>query len=168
MQKYELLLVLPGTLDENESEEKAGEILKIVKEHSGETELVKMGKNRLAYPIKQIRYGYFYTIIFSAEADSLKILHEKLGLMRELLRAVITRFKIKYAPSATPAYGYSREDLGVDSRPVVFEKREEKKEEIKAEVPAIKTETRKTTLDLKDIDKKLDEILDDKNLVAGI
>lgn len=165
MQKYELLLVLPGTLDDNESEAKAGEVLNLVKEHAAETELVKIGKNRLAYPIQQIRYGYFYTIIFSAEAASLKALQKKLGLMRNLLRATITRFKIKYTPSATPAYRYNREDVGGEDRSVVYEK---KKEEAAVETPIVKAEPRKLILDLKDIDKKLDEILDDKNLVAGV
>lgn len=166
MQKYELLLVLPGTLDDNESEAKAGEVLNLVKEHAVEAELVKIGKNRLAYPIKQIRYGYFFTIIFSAETAGLKALQGKLGLMRDLLRAVVAHFKVKYTPSTTPAYGYNREDVGGEDRSVVYEK---KKEEAVVEVPvAVKAEPRKSTLDLKDIDRKLDEILDDKNLVAGI
>ncbi len=172
MKKYELLLVLPGTLDDKESEEKATEVLNLVKEHTTDAELVTIGKNRLAYPIKQIRYGYFYTIIFSAESAGLKTLHTKLGLMRDLLRAVITLFKVKYTPSATPAYNYGREDSSNEDRdrPVVYQKKEEKK------IPAIDVEEeavfvptlRKSTLDLKDIDKKLDEILDEKNLVAGI
>jgi ribosomal protein S6 len=169
MKKYELLLVLPGTLDDKESEAKAIEVLNLVKEHTTDAELVTIGKNRLAYPIKQIRYGYFYTIIFSADSASLKTLHTKLGLMRDLLRAVITLFKLKYAPSTTPAYSYGREDSNED-RPVVYQKKEVVSVVEAAEdaTPTPVPTPRKSTLDLKDIDKKLDEILDEKNLVAGV
>lgn len=171
MKKYELLLVLPGTLDDKESEAKAIEVLNLVKEHATDTELVTIGKNRLAYPIKQIRYGYFYTIIFSAETEGLKTLHTKLGLMRDLLRAIITLFKQKYAPSTTPAYSYGREDSSNEERPTVYQKKEVAPApvmEVEEEVVAPVVAPRKSTLDLKDIDKKLDEILDEKNLVSGI
>lgn len=169
MKKYELLLVLPGTLDDKESEAKATEVLNLVKEHATEAELVTIGKNRLAYPIKQIRYGYFYTIIFTADSVGLKTLHTKLGLMRDLLRAVITLFKLKYAPSTTPAYSYGKEDSSNEDRPVVYQKKEVVSVAEAAEDAVVAPVTpRKVPLDLKDIDKKLDEILDEKNLVAGI
>ena len=168
MKKYELLLVLPGTLDDKESEAKATEVLNVVKEHSTEAELVTIGKNRLAYPIKQIRYGYFYTIIFTTDTPSLKTLQTKLGLMRDVLRAVITLFKVKYAPSTTPAYNYGREDSSNEDRPVVYQKKEEVSVVEAAEDAVSAPTPKKPALDLKDIDKKLDEILDEKNLVAGV
>jgi ribosomal protein S6 len=163
MKKYELLLVLPGTLDEKESEVKAQEVLNLVKEYGEEAELVEMGKNRLAYPIKQIRYGYFYTVIFQAEAEKIKELQVKLGLMRDLLRAVISHFKVKYSPGTAPLYSYNKEENLEERVVAAVEPKAEYKEEI-----AVSVAPRKTTLDLKDIDKKLDEILDEKNLVAGV
>ncbi len=95
MKKYELLLVLPGTLDEMEAKTRSNEVIDLVKEFSQDVEIDEMGKNRLAYPIKHIRYGYFYTIVFSAETDGLKKLQDKLALQRDLLRSIISIFNIK-------------------------------------------------------------------------
>lgn len=92
MKKYELLLVLPGTLDDKEAEVRSEETLKLVHECGENVVVNAMGKNRLAYPIKQIRYGYFYTVVFDAEASKVKILENKLRLSREVLRSMITYY----------------------------------------------------------------------------
>jgi ribosomal protein S6 len=79
MHKYELLLILPGTLDEREAEQKLNDVVTVVKEFSKHVEPSTLGKNRLAYPVKQIRYGYFYTIIFEAETKQVTALQAKLS-----------------------------------------------------------------------------------------
>ncbi len=164
MKKYELLLVLPGTLDEKEAEVKSQEILELVKKHSEEAELTTMGKNRLAYPVKQIRYGYFYTVIFQADAKELKKLQDKLNLMRDLLRAVISVHNPNWAKVEKISYVTS--DVGLNTntseektavQPVV-EVKENK--DVKETVEAKK-------IDMKDIDKKLDEILDG-GMITGV
>ncbi len=92
MRKYELLLILPGTLDDTEAEKKSNEILELVKSNAKSVNISPIGKNRLAYPVRQIRYGYFYTIVFEAETKGLQILQKKLSLMRDLIRAMVTHF----------------------------------------------------------------------------
>jgi small subunit ribosomal protein S6 len=144
MQKYELLLILPGTLDDIEAEKRLGEVVEVVKEHSGSVETNNQGKNRLAYPVKQIRYGYFYTIVFEAEPAKARELQDKLRLMRDLLRAMITHFNTNV--STSQKINYTTNAIGVTTMQEQEEpvKKEEKKEEI----------------DVEDINKKLDEILD--------
>ncbi len=144
MQKYELLLILPGTLDDIEAEKRLGEVVEVVKEHSDSVETNNQGKNRLAYPVKQIRYGYFYTIVFEAEPAKARELQDKLRLMRDLLRAMITHFNTNV--STSQKINYTTNAIGVTTMQEQEEpvKREEKKEEI----------------DVEDINKKLDEILD--------
>src|SRR3989344_812748 len=144
MQKYELLLILPGTLDDNEAEKRLGEVVEVVKEHSGDVETNNQGNNRLAYPVKQIRYVYFYTIVFEAEPAKARELQDKLRLMRDLLRAMITHFNTNV--STSQKINYTTNAIGVTTMQEQEEpvKREEKKEEI----------------DVEDINKKLDEILD--------
>ncbi len=151
MKKYELLLVLPGTLDEKEAEVKSGEILNLVKAVSSDAELNVLGKNRLAYPVKQIRYGYFYTIIFSAEAADLKIVQGKIGLMRDILRGIISLHNSKW--SANQKISYSTNEVGVTTMMQDSEKTKPAEEAKK--------------VDLKEIDKKLDEILDG-SIIAGV
>lgn len=161
MKKYELLLVLPGTLDEQEAQNRSNEILSIVKDNSEQAEISAMGKMRLAYPIKQIRYGYFYTIVFNAEVKGLKTLQEKLGLMRDLLRAMFTDFNVAYNPAQKATYGVpSSENVASEEVKTEFVSAPKAEKPVVAEKPAEK-------VDMQAIDKKLDEILSG-NIIAGV
>jgi len=170
MNKYELLLVLPGTFDEKEVEIEANKVLVVVNEMSTNATANKLGKNRLAYPIKQIRYGYFYTVVFEAETDKIKILKNKLDLDKNILRSVITKYNEKMANAQKIAYfsteGREEQEEDTIEEKKVFEpiKKEETKEEVKEEVKIDDVKP----MDLKDIDKKLDEILADDNLMTKI
>ena len=182
MKKYELLLVLPGTLDENEAETRSLEILTLVKEKDEKAHMDVLGKNRLAYPIKLIRYGYFYTVVFTAEPEDLKYVQDKLGLERDLLRSIISIFNVKSGGNKTISYS----STGAMEKPVAKIKKivkekpvSDKKEEILEETKTDKKEekiNKKESLsadrqekvvkkpaekvNMEDINKKLDEILD--------
>lgn len=160
MKKYELLLALPGTLDEKEAKKRAEEVLGLVKEFDAEGILTTLGKTRLAYPIKQIRYGYFYTIVFGVEPDALKNLQIKLGLARDLLRAVISEYNEKFTNSQK--ISYTTNTLGVTmvgeaaTEEIKSMVESETAEPVKVEHTAKKEEP---AVDMTDINKKLDEIL---------
>jgi len=168
MKKYELLLVLPGTLDENEAETRSTEILTLVKEKDEKAHMDVLGKNRLAYPIKLIRYGYFYTVVFTAEPEDLKYIQDKLGLERDLLRSIISIFNVKSGGNKKIAYSTT----GAMEKPVAKSKKIEKeepaidkKEEIAEETKVDKKEEKTAKkpaekVNMEDINKKLDEILD--------
>jgi len=161
MKKYELLLVLPGTLDEQEAQNRSNEILSFVKENGEQAEISPMGKMRLAYPIKQIRYGYFYTIVFNAEVKGLKVLQEKLGLMRDLLRAMFTDFNVAYNPAQKAVYGTpSADTVLTEETKTEFVSVPKVEKQVIPEKPAEK-------VDMQAIDKKLDEILSG-NIIAGV
>ncbi len=104
MKKYELFLVLPGTLEEGEVQKKIEEIKKFVEENVQEATLSSLGKNRLSYPVKQIRYGYFYTITFLSEGANVTTLRAKLALRRDILRSIITHFNVELSPVQKAAY----------------------------------------------------------------
>ncbi len=154
MKKYELLVVLPGTLDEKESAARIEEVLAMLKENSQDAELHELGKNRLAYPIKQIRYGYYYTIVFDAEPVGLKVIQEKLALMRDLLRTMITFFNTNITTAQKIAY--STNELGITTMA-----------ERAGDKPVVKDEKSVAPVDLAEIDKKLDEIIDG-GIIPGI
>ena len=161
MKKYELLLVLPGTLDEKEAETRSNEILSTVKEYGADAELAPMGKMRLAYPIKQIRYGYFYTIIFGTETKELKALQTKLGLLRDLLRAIIS----VYNPSYTPASKMLFTTTITGANNTNNNNNEEVSEVEKFEKPTEKPADKKVSI--QEIDKKLEEILSGE-IISGV
>lgn len=161
MKKYELLLILPGTLDENEAAKRMGEILSLVKEHAQDVETHDLGKNRLAYPINQIRYGYFYTLVFNADVEGLKVLQKKLSLLRDLLRAIISIFNTSL--TANQKIAYTTDTLGITTMaPNAGEEPEAKF--VKAPV---KAEPKDEKVNLEDIDKKLDQILDG-DIIPGV
>ncbi len=181
MNKYELLLILPGTLDEKQAETRAAEMVAMVKEYAEHVELTTIGKNRLAYPIKQIRYGYFYTLVFSADPAPLKVLETKLSLLRDVLRTMVTNFNTTL--TATQKIAYSMDNLGATP---LMEKAPLMKvpASVGAATPVQPTmvatpdkpmaeviphsSIKPDPLDMEEITKKLDEILSGDNIIPGV
>ena len=180
MQNYELLFILPGTLSEDEVPALIDKVKETLVENGAENLSAKdMGKSRLAYPIKHIRYGYFHLAHFEAEGNSVEVIKAKLKLIPELLRNLITIYdpikgmsdKINFGHIGATSRGDEprNKEREVDnvaanvrtSTPKVKEEMEEKKEEViekKETKTTSKKDSEKVALD--DIDKKLDEILD--------
>ncbi|MFA7654019.1 MAG: 30S ribosomal protein S6 [Candidatus Magasanikbacteria bacterium] len=152
MKKYELLLVLPGTLDEKEAEARAQEILNMIKEQASDAELHNLGKSRLAYPINQIRYGYYYTIVFTCDSSGLKLIQGKIHLMRDLLRTMISYFNTNL--TSAQRISYTTDSSGITT--MAQSEAEPKKKFVATE-----------KVDLAEIDKKLDEILEG-DVIPGV
>jgi small subunit ribosomal protein S6 len=166
MKNYELLYILPGTLSEDEAAPLAEKVNSVLSE-SGATEVVinDLGKNRLAYPIKNIRYGYFRLVRFQAEPAVVEVIKGKLDLLAEVLRYFVKTYnplkeketRIQYPVSRTEKIAAEREGhqpvkgAPTESGPVVKKTKEKK--------PAEK-------VSLEEIDKQLDEILG--NEIAGV
>ncbi len=162
-----MLLILPGTLDDKEVEKRAEEVLQMVKDLSEEAELISMGKNRLAYPIKQIRYGYFYTVVFTATQEKVKQLEEKIRLTSDILRGIISHFNVSLTAQQRSAYA---------AQPIPMEEAVEKvstaqmaekvaalvgSEESAATETAVKSTAARDIekLDIDSINKKLDDLM---------
>jgi small subunit ribosomal protein S6 len=54
-----------------------------------------MGKRKFAYPINNIRYGYYYAVEFDAETDVVPGLNDKLRLHEDVLRHLIIKKKVQ-------------------------------------------------------------------------
>ncbi|MDO8626095.1 MAG: 30S ribosomal protein S6 [Candidatus Magasanikbacteria bacterium] len=109
--KYELLAVFPGTLDDAQVKTQSEALLEVVKMSGSDAEIHPLGKNRLAYPINHIRYGYFFTYVFSTEPALIKELEKKLALSRDLLRSLITHFNTTL--TASQRIVYTTDSLGL-------------------------------------------------------
>lgn len=100
MQNYELLFILPGTLSEDEVKPAVEAVKNTVTQNGGQNYTCEdMGKSRLAYPIKHIRYGYFQLAHFEAEAVQVVAIEKKLRLLTQLLRALVQKFDSKTSMS---------------------------------------------------------------------
>ena len=152
MKKYELLFVLPGTLDEKEAEVRAQEILGLIKDQAADAEIHNLGKSRLAYPINQIRYGYYYTVVFTCEPAGLKVVQDKINLMRDILRTMISYFNTNM--TSAQRISYATDSVGITT---MVQSEEEPKKRAKA----------LEKVDLAEIDKKLDEILEG-DVIPGV
>jgi len=190
MKYYEMLCVLPGTMTEEEIKSSVEAVSQIVVKHNPENVTVEdMGKSRLAYPIKHIRYGYFQLFRFNLETEKINQLEKDVRLLDKMLRISIAicdpndtiHYKLALdptAPSAPPKP--EREERGrarhreterkIEEAPKV-EVSTEVKEEVKPEekientvveeVKEVPKTAKKTTISVEEIDKKLDEILQD-------
>ncbi|MBI4426973.1 MAG: 30S ribosomal protein S6 [Candidatus Magasanikbacteria bacterium] len=180
MQNYELLFVVPGTLSEDEVAPVVEKVKKVVLDNAGASwEMEAMEKRRLAYPMKHIRYGYFYLAFFQAEAEAVVKMQNELRLMPETLRALVTKFdpekqkmrRIEFGTTPTPGMDAVKNAVetismeaaanvgpAVVAAPVAVETIVEPVQEEKA--AAVSAKKTKKPIDLAEIDKKLDEILD--------
>lgn len=187
MNHYELLFILPGTLDENEAKPLVDKVKNIVEKNDGKNLTVsELDKRRLAYPMKHIRYGYFGLAYFEAEPAMVKKMEADFGLDRDFLRAFVKKInpnvhtlkqinfgQVPTVNAEVPSYKKTQEEEFATIKKVAAEEVPEVSEVSEEETPVVaeaiaeektvkkvspKKKEEKVNLD--DIDKKLDEILD--------
>lgn len=172
------MCIFPGTLAEDELPEIVAKVTNTIEEVGGQhIHATDVEKNRLAYPMKHIRYGYFAYFIFEMEPTQVPTLTHKLRLMSGMLRTLINA----YDPSMKQALEDRLAEIkrrienrvGMSAAPVEEEPETTKEAPApkKEKTPApTKEETKETEtkeeepeekVDMQDIDKKLDALLDD-------
>jgi len=148
-QYYEFLGIVSGALAETEVEPV---IKKITDFFIGEGAEIAykdfLGRKRFAFPIKHMRHGYYLVVNFETDKSSLKEIEKKLKLDEDVLRYMI----IKSAPK-------TREEREKEKNKLQTKTQESSKTKTK-EANSDKSTASKVSLD--ELDKKLDEILDDK------
>ncbi|HAT04008.1 MAG TPA: 30S ribosomal protein S6 [Candidatus Magasanikbacteria bacterium] len=202
MKYYELFCVLPGTLSEDEVAPVVESVVQTLKsQNAQDISVEQMGKSRLAYPIKQIRYGYFHSFRFQLESGDVAKLERSVRLLENILRVVMrvydprtkaTSYKLAQDPTALSAPRYDQmeekrsfvkeepkreaakiteEHKPSESQPAIAESehndvvasvetKEEKTEDAVEEKVVRKPRAKaKEKISIDDIDKKLDEIL---------
>lgn len=164
MQQYELLCVLPGTIAEDEVPALVEQVKTVLTEQGAtDVSVEDKGKSRLAYPMKHIRYGYFHFFTFRSEPQVIPAVQDKLRLMRELLRSLVTKVdpeKREQKQAAMARMTRQSEQTQRDAAPTA--QTAPTKEATPA--PAEKKETAPPEpakeVSMEEIDKKLDEIID--------
>lgn len=168
MQKYELLAIFPGTLTEDEVVVGAQSVKELMEKQGGmDIQVENLGKSRLAYPMKHIRYGYFRMYYFSAEPTAVQLLQVKLDLSHLMLRAIVRVYNPK---SEVKKISQIMSDIAISS--AIEEAREARKDTASTTHETIQTFSRfpkaeapmeekiTASVPLEDIDKKLDELLE--------
>jgi small subunit ribosomal protein S6 len=184
---YEILFIIANEYTEKEAKKISQDVENIISKYKGEITYKEFwGKKKLAYPIKHNHFGYYSLLEFDLETKNLPELNENLRLFNKIIRFQIIRTKkrtleeINAEKAKQEALSKNKEDKA----PQKTNKKEEitntsaekeEKEEITTkekedkrdkEDKEEKKETKKEKDDnLKDLDDKLDNILDAQDLI---
>jgi small subunit ribosomal protein S6 len=127
-------------------------VAELIKTNGGTiTKEQDLDKQKFAYPIKNQSHGYYFVYEFDLPTDKLLGLNRILQLTSEVMRFIIVKKQIK-----------SEEQIKEEAR--IQEKIAKKREKVKtdeAKVEKVSKEKEKVKISLEDLDKKLDEILED-------
>lgn len=188
--KYEILYIVSNKFSEKEVEKINGKALKIISDQKCAIIKTKnLGKRQLAYKINKDNYGYYNLIVFESEGKKIALIDKAVRQMREILRYAIVRYiperialessaaKAKSAPSsktvekieeAKNKTAARKEEKAEEEKAELQTKKEEKITEEKSDKAAdAKNEAKKeekAQKDDEDLNKKLDDILEAKNL----
>lgn len=150
---YELLYLISNQYSEDEVKPIVEKVNSLIAANQGKITLSEgLGKKRLAYPIKDFRYGYYNLTEFDMPGINLAGLDRALRMMNEILRQQIVLKPLMTA-----------EQIAKDKK--IAEKiTARNQEEEKAAKEKIKDQD-KGKVDLKDLDEKLDKILETDSLL---
>lgn len=154
--KYELMYVVPAKYTEDELKGLSGKIEKILSANgSTKQQSVVLGRRKLAYPIKHTRNGFYVMVDFEAESVAVDKMNQALRLSPDILRHLIIQKDplLKGIPEfADSGEIIAKKERSEEERPG---SRDRKAAPRARRAPARPAEA----LTMKDLDKKLDEIL---------
>jgi len=189
--KYEILYIVSNELSEQEVEKISEQINKIIEDSKAVIiNAQSLGKRQLAYQIQKYNHGYYNLAVFESAGENVAKIDRLVRQMREILRYCIVR----HVPKRIIPSGISSQEsvsrrggiiekaketkeetkietpksADIEEKPVIetvktetkeAQEKEEVKKEEKKEEKEIKEEAPK-----EDLDKKLDDILEAKNL----
>jgi len=152
-ENYEILYIVPIQVEDDKLTKVMEEVAGLIKDGGGE--IVRddnLGKLKLAYPIKHTHQGHYILVEFDMKTNKIKDLDRSLRLMPDVLRHIIVTRHVK-----TEAELENEKKRSERMRKEKEKELEEKKEK---KAPAKVEETDKK-VSIEELDKKLDEILDD-------
>ena len=151
-QHYELLYIIPLLVTTDETSVATIEhVAKILKDEGAEiTKDDNLGKMKLAYPIKHIASGEYILVEFDAQTEKIKNIDRELRLFPGVLRHLIIKKDPKLA---------AKEETRKKER--VLKEIEKSEEAEKAQPEEKKEPEERGKVNLEDLDKKLNEILED-------
>ena len=163
---YEILFIVPNKFTESEAKAIIDNTEKMIVENGGNISYREYwGKKKLAYEIKHQWYGYYNLFVFELDGEKLQKIDQTLRLSTDILRHQIVKAEFS-TPEEIAKQKEKQEQLNATSgkkKPAINEEKAIKSEEQAEE--KIETEKDEKKADLKDLDEKLDGILETNNLV---
>ena len=167
---YEILYIIPAKYSETEIKEIDKKFSVILKECGAS--IIKAdnwGKKKLAYQIKNYRYGYYTLIIFSAEADVINKITQKLNINQDIIRFQIVkeikqpkrRKRSKPKPEKVEEIKERVEEKDEDIKEKDKDEKVEKDKDKSKEDKDKKSEKTEKDISIDELDEKLDKLLKD-------
>jgi small subunit ribosomal protein S6 len=175
--RYELLFIIPNKFTEDEAKAIDEKVKNQIATVGGEVVYTEdWGKKKLAYPIANYNHGYYKLVEFDLEGAKLAELDTFLRLSNDVLRHQVIRVakrsleQIAADKKKSDELAKIRKSLkeGGAEKAEKTEKTEEKTSGLvpaEKQQPAEERKSFKKKTDLKDLDSKLDDILDTKDLI---
>ncbi|MFA6106193.1 MAG: 30S ribosomal protein S6 [Patescibacteria group bacterium] len=152
--EYELLYLIPNKFSENEIPAITEKVGKIITDHAGTINRTEdWGKKRLAFAIKGQVYGYYRLSRISVGGGKINDIDRLLRLAPEILRHLIVKTEKQKEAKPKPVKAAENETV----------RKEKPKPAPKVEDMSEKKDASK--VDLKDLDEKLDKILEGGDLL---
>ena len=164
---YEIICIISGDLTESDAAAQIAEVQDKLRT-LGVTvdEVVPLSKQRIAYPIRHIRFGYFYAFYCSVGAVDIQKVQRELDRHMGLLRTFVRRFDpIKHKKAciedfavkmAVPTTVVAAPREVTIAAPFSFD-------EVRTTAPAVplvQQEVVAKSISTEELDKKLDELLE--------
>ncbi|MFH2232474.1 MAG: 30S ribosomal protein S6 [Patescibacteria group bacterium] len=90
--QYELLYIIPATFTDDEIGGVESNVKNLLEKYGASvTETKRLGKFRLAYPIKNVRYGHYILVNLTTETPLMAKLEESLRISKDVLRHLILK-----------------------------------------------------------------------------
>ncbi|MFH1405540.1 MAG: 30S ribosomal protein S6 [Patescibacteria group bacterium] len=171
MKNYELLYIIPSQYTDQEIEGIIKTITELIEQ--AQATIIKqtnLGKLKLAYPIGEVQHGNYVLTFFETESQNVKDLDRRLQLSDEILRHTLTQVKkgeeekkfdmVAYVPPLSGEYQRKdREQKTYQSSP----------ESVRPKLaPPTPVAEPRPAMSIEELDKKLDEILDDADMAKGV
>lgn len=165
--QYETMFIVSSELEEKDKDKKIDEVKTTLAKY-GATILheAAWGKRKLAYTIKKEKHGYFTILNFESDPESLLPIQEKLKFMDHLLRFMLIKMPFLKESAKKAVAPKTEIELAEEKKQYAAVETEKKLKEKavssnKKEVTKEKEKASTKPVDIQDLDKKLDEILQD-------
>lgn len=160
---YEALFIIPNKFTDDEAKTLMEKVGQVITDNGGAiTHSEYWGKKKLAYEIKHNAYAYYGLFEFDLEGKLLAKIDQNLRLSTDVLRHQIIVKKTKSSEEIAKAQKIRAK---IDSKKAAEEKKQEVKEEKKSPLSASAPKTNDKRVDLKDLDEKLEGILNADDLI---
>lgn len=101
MSKYEIMVIIDGTLKETSVTPVITELKNLLKK-AKDLNVEKLGLKDLAYPIKKVNRGYYFVLTFSNDdADEIREFRRVASIKKEVIRQLIINLEKDYGYKAT-------------------------------------------------------------------